>query len=251
MSSPSRVNLLGLAAMVVALAALTGCGPASTDVALPTPTTAPATTDPSATLGETPPVQPVSQPTNPPGGQSGGQSGGQPNGQPAPQTPSWPSPEDCVSYNPGAVTVKFEAGAYSVTDGSKVVLRVYGQQGDSTGQQALALAQRYSRHCYIGRNNNRGEDRNEYIFDYWRDSSGRASSIVDLEEICSNYNKNNLTVEDMGDGYGWRVKDHDHVLHLFDNESDARNGKLVLAKSSQICSIGDNDDGQDVATFAL
>ena len=52
-------------------------------------------------------------------------------------------------------------------------------------------------------------------------------------------------------GTGWRVKDHDHVLHLFDNETDARNGKLVLAKSSQICYIGDNDDGQDVATFAV
>jgi hypothetical protein len=147
--------------------------------------------------------------------------------------------------------VKYEAGAYTVTDGSKVVVRVYGQQGDTTGQQVLALAQRYSRHCFIGRNNNRSEDLNQYIFDYWRDSSGRTSSIVDQEEICSNYNRDNLTVEDMGDGYGWRVKEHDHVLHLFDNETDARNGKLVLAKSSQICTIGDNDDGQDVVTFAL
>ena len=41
------------------------------------------------------------------------------------------------------------------------------------------------------------------------------------------------------------------MLHLFDNETDARNGKIVLVKSNQICSIGDNDDGQDVATFAL
>ena len=61
---------------------------------------------------------------------------------------------------------------------------------------------------------------------------------------------NNLTVEDMGGGDGWRVKDHDNVLHLFDNESDARNGKLVLAKYSKNCSIGDND-GYDAVNFML
>jgi hypothetical protein len=56
----------------------------------------------------------------------------------------------------------------------------------------------------------------------------------------------------MGSGYGWRVKDHDHVLHLFDNESDARKGKLVLAKYGQICSIGDPGDlGRDVISYSL
>jgi hypothetical protein len=110
-------------------------------------------------------------------------------------------------------------GAYTVSDGTKVVVKVYGQSGDNTGKQALALAQRYSRHCYLGRNNHRTEDREQYIFDYWQNPSGKNTTIPDLEDLCSNYNRNNLTVEDMGDGYGWRVKDHDHVLHLFDNES--------------------------------
>ena len=49
----------------------------------------------------------------------------------------------------------------------------------------------------------------------------------------------------MGDGHGWRVKDHDHVLHEFDNETDARNGALVLAKYSQICQIGSLDTTDD------
>ncbi len=77
------------------------------------------------------------------------------------------------------------------------------------------------------------------------------TTIPDQEEDCSPYDRHNLTVEDMGGGYGWRVKDHDHVLHLFDNESDARNGKLVLAKYSQICSIGFSDDGRDVMSYSL
>lgn len=50
----------------------------------------------------------------------------------------------------------------------------------------------------------------------------------------------------MGSGHGWRVKDHDHVLHVFNNESDARNGRLVLARYGRICLIGtgDHDPGQ-------
>jgi hypothetical protein len=42
------------------------------------------------------------------------------------------------------------------------------------------------------------------------------------------------------------------VLHIFDNESDARAGKLVLAKYGQICFIGDSgDDEQDVVNYML
>jgi hypothetical protein len=250
MSNLNRVNPVHLAAIAaiaaVALTALTGCDPKPENVAIPT-ASPPASPEPSVVPDETQPPGPDGLPANPAAGQPTGQS----TGQPPPQSPSWPSPEDCVSYNPGSVTVKYEAGSYTVSDGSKVVVRVYGQQGETTGQQALALAQRFSRHCYIGRNNNRSEDRNAYVFDYWRHPSGNTPSIVDQEEICSDYDRNNLTVEDMGNGYGWRVKDHDHVLHLFDNQTDARNGKLVLAKYHQICSIGDNDDGHDVATFGL
>ena len=56
----------------------------------------------------------------------------------------------------------------------------------------------------------------------------------------------------MGSGHGWRVRENDHVLHIFDNESDARAGKLVLAKYSQICFIGDSgDDEQDVVNYML
>jgi len=55
----------------------------------------------------------------------------------------------------------------------------------------------------------------------------------------------------MGGGDGWRVKDHDHVLHLFDNGKDAQNGKLVISKYSKVCSFGDGDNDQDVITYWL
>jgi len=43
----------------------------------------------------------------------------------------------------------------------------------------------------------------------------------------------------MGGNEGWRVKDHDHVLHLFFTEQDARAGQLVLSKYAKVCLIGD------------
>jgi hypothetical protein len=176
--------------------------------------------------------------TQPP---AGGQPLPPPNTGPA---ASWPTPEDCISYNPNNLTVRYEAGLYAVNDGSSVVVRVSGGPGENVGTKALALAKRYRSHCFLGRGNNR-EDKNQYVFDYWRNPSGMTPAIEDSEDDCSPYNRNNLTVEDMGGGYGWRVKDHDHVLHLFNNESDARNGKLVLSKYSQACSIGNSGDSDD------
>jgi hypothetical protein len=165
-------------------------------------------------------------------------------------TSDWPSPEDCISYNPSTLTTHYEAGIWVVSSGSVAVIRVHGGPSDNTGQKALALAQHYKRHCFIGRNNPR-PDPGPYSMDYWRDSSGQNPTIPDQEDDCSPYNRNNLTVEDMGGGDGWRVKDHDHVLHLFDNQKDAQNGKLVISKYSKVCSFGDGDNDQDVITYWL
>ena len=155
---------------------------------------------------------------------------------------AWPSPEDCLTYDPGNLTKQYAAGIHQIMDGSRIVLRLHGGPSENIGEQGLALARRYKKHCYLGRGNTR-EEKGEYVFDYWRDASGSTPSIPD--ENCSGYNRNNLTVEDMGSGHGWRVKEHDHVLQQFDNESDARNGKLVLGKYSRICFIDQGYDGLD------
>jgi hypothetical protein len=146
------------------------------------------------------------------------------------------------------LTSHYEAGIWTVTYGSVEVIRVHGGPSDDTGQKALALAQHYKRHCFIGRGK-LYQDRGGYVFDYWRDPSGQNPPIPGQENDCSPYNGNNLTVEDMGGGEGWRVKDHDHVLQLFYDEADARAGKLVLSKYNQICTIGDGSNDQDVVTY--
>jgi hypothetical protein len=163
-----------------------------------------------------------------------------------PAAAAWPTPENCVSYNPANVTKFYEAGIHVIKDGGKELLRLTGGPSDIVGQQGLSLAKRYKKVCFLGRGNTR-EESNQYVFEYWRDSSGSNPSIPD--ENCGNYDKNNLTVENMGGGDGWRVLDHNNPLQLFDNESDARNGKLVLAKYSKICRIGDADDNGVVISY--
>ena len=203
--------------LVVAAGLLTGCGgkSASTSVA-PTPDqTAPATT--AATAGPTPTTA-----------RTTATSGGG----------DWPSPEDCVSYDPTSLTTHYEAGVWTVGDGSVEAVRVEGGPSDNRGQKVLAVAQHYRRHCFIGRGR-MYEDTGKYIFDYWRDPSGQNPPIPDQSEDCSPYDRSNLTVEDMGGSEGWRVKDHDHVLHVFYAEQDARAGQLVLSKYGQACFIGD------------
>ncbi|MEU8074917.1 hypothetical protein AB0B31_05660 [Catellatospora citrea] len=169
--------------------------------------------------------------------------------RPSPAAPSWPSPADCVSYNPNNLTVQYAAGIHQVMDGSKIVARLYGGPDENVGDQGLALAKRYKRHCFIGRGNGR-EDASAYVFDYWRDSSGRSTTIPGEDDACSSYDRGNLQVNDMGGGQGWRVKDDDNVLHVFDDESDARDGRLVLAKYGRICRLGNPpDDDQDYVTY--
>jgi hypothetical protein len=229
-----RTTLAASSALVCVLVAVAGCGSKPSTVVDPTA---------SGTLavGSAAPTTPAATPAKTTGGTSGGGTSGG-------GSSDWPSPEDCVSYNPTNVTVHYEAGIFQVNDGTKVVMRLHGDPSSNVGQQGLALAQRYARHCYLGRNNTRTQDRAAYIFDYWRDPTGKSTTIPDEADACSDYNRNNLTVENMGGADGWRVKDHDHVLHLFDNGSDANNGKLVIAKYSHICTIG-GDDNQDYTSY--
>jgi hypothetical protein len=229
----ARYGAVAVAALAAALAA--GCGGPSQGAAGPTPGT-PATSSPSPTATQSAPPPPPGQATAT---------------RTTAAAAAWPTPEDCVGYDPSAVTVRYEAGIYSVEDSSTIVMRVHGAPGDGTGDKALALARHYRKHCYLGRHNTR-EDHNAYVFDYWRNPSGMTPEIPGREDDCSSYDRGNLTVEDMGDGYGWRVKDHDHVLQLFDNGPDARHGKLVLSKYRQICFIGGfENENPDVVSYLL
>ena len=203
--------------LVVAASLLAGCGgKQATTSGAPTPDQ----TAPTTTAAVTP------SPT--PRATTGGTGGGG----------DWPSPEDCVSYDPTGLTTQYEAGFWTVTDGSVEAARVQGGPSDNNGQKVLALAQHYKRHCFLGRGR-MYDDSGNYVFDYWRDASGQNPAIPDQDKDCSAYDPTSLTAQDMGGNEGWRVKDKDRVLHSFYTEQDARAGQLVLSKYGRICLIGD------------
>jgi hypothetical protein len=234
-------------AIIFMLGAATGCGGADTPAApAPGASTTTPTEDPQV-VGDAP--APAASNAGGSGGGGGGGGGGSGGGQAA----DWPSPEDCITYNPNNLTKRYEAGIWTINDGGIQVMRLHGGPSDNVGEKGLALAKRYRSHCFIGRNNHR-EEKYSYIFDYWRNSSGINSTIPDQEDDCSPYNRSNISVDEMGDD-AYRVKDHDHVLHGFDTRTDANNGKLVLGKYNQICFIGDSDDndtmGQEQVNYML
>src|SRR5262249_32174424 len=62
-----------------------------------------------------------------PTGQPGPSNGGQPPAMTTKSTATtsssdWPNPEDCVTYNPNALTTQFANGVYTVTNGSILVI---------------------------------------------------------------------------------------------------------------------------------
>ena len=208
-------------ALVLVLGAAAGCGatPASPGA------------DPSGAGVLGPGESPSATETTPPDPGPGAGTTAAP-----PPAAQWPSPLDCISYEPTALTTVYAAGVWAVKQNQNEIVRVYGGPSENSGQKLLALAKRYRQVCFIGRANYR-DDKEAYIFEYWRNPSGINSPIPDSEDDCSSYDRNNLQVNDMGSGYGWRVKDDDHVLQIFDTDVDAKNGKIVLAKYNQICEV--------------
>jgi hypothetical protein len=227
-----RLPLATTVAIICVLAGASGCGGSSAPNTL-APSASSASPEPEVSATGVGGSAADPQPTGNSGGGGGGGGGGS-------QASDWPSPEDCIAYNPNNLTKRYEAGIWTVNDGGIQVMRLHGGPTDNVGDKGLALAKRFKSHCFIGRNNHR-EEKYSYIFDYWRNSSGINTTIADQEEDCSPYNRGNISVDAMDDD-AWRVKDHDHVLHAFDTKTDANNGKLVLAKYNQICFLGQDDD---------
>jgi len=79
--------------------------------------------------------------------------------------PTTISPEDCVRYSPGNLRiVDLGALGWAVMDGSTQI-RLLDNQVDAAAM--LAVAQEYSSHCFIGRNNTQPTP-SYYIVEYWK-----------------------------------------------------------------------------------
>ena len=261
MSNLLKVGPLRFAALAVAALALgAGCDDKPSAQAPTVPASHPVASPPPAT-GVLGPAEEPAGGTRPPSGQSrSGGSGGSGSSavgrwltaQAARARPrSGPARRTASRTTRTTSTLAYDAGVYTVKDGSKLVVRVYGSQGDEVGDKALALAQRYRKHCYLGRDNGR-EDEASYVFDYWRDASGLKPTIPGQEDDCSVLRPHRP--DRRRHGQRPRVagpRERPRAAHLRQRVRRPA-GKLVLAKYGQICFIGDSgDDEQDVVNYML
>jgi hypothetical protein len=76
-----------------------------------------------------------------------------------------PQAEDCIPYNTGALRLDdLGPSGWRLTDGVASMLVL---DNPTDAQEALGLARRYSKQCFIGRDNARA-DRLAYIVQYWK-----------------------------------------------------------------------------------
>jgi len=138
---------------------------------------------------------------------------------------------DCILYNTAGLQIVQEPDDWLLTDGHEAM---YTLDNPVDAANALALAQRYSVNCFIGRENTRA-NRLAYIVDYWQNPTGAATTIS--PEDCQAYSAGNLQIVNLG-ANGWALMDGARQILLLDNQGDA-NAALALAKQySSLCFIG-------------
>jgi hypothetical protein len=140
--------------------------------------------------------------------------------------------EDCLPYDPRRLRIVDEgANGWLLTDGP---MRMQMLDNQADAERALALAQRHTAQCFIGRDNTRPE-RKRYITEYWTGSSGISSTIAG--EDCISYNPATVGVFDRA-ALGWRLEDGSNFLVLFDDHADANRGLTVARGASRLCFVG-------------
>lgn len=153
----------------------------------------------------------------------------------------WPATEDCINHDPTKLAVVYNStdNLWQVVEGGTHYMLAYKREIDA--QTGLAVAKRYTKHCFIGRGNTRTE-RYRYIMDYYRGPSGIATVIPSPD--CLTHNGDNLSIEDLG-ATGWRVNQGSEAIALFDTKADAQAAILVMKHYNRHCYIGRGYSGSD------
>jgi hypothetical protein len=142
------------------------------------------------------------------------------------------APEDSIPYNPANLRIANEgASGWLLTDD---VSRMLILDNETDAKNALALAQRHTGQCFIGRDNPR-PNRRDYIVQYWKGHSGLSTTMS--EEDCIPYNPANVRIVNEG-ATGWLLTDDVSRMLILDNETDAKNALALARHHTAQCFIG-------------
>jgi hypothetical protein len=113
---------------------------------------------------------------------------------------------------------------------------------------AVKVARKYTRSCYVGRGNTRPE-RSRYIVQYWEGPSGLPAGLAPALD-CSGYNPATLAVNSAG-ASGWRLSDGTHEILLLDTAADAERAKIVAGGATKLCLIGASNSRLDWHRYTM
>ncbi|GIG63913.1 zinc ribbon domain-containing protein [Phytomonospora endophytica] len=156
-----------------------------------------------------------------------------PTPEPKPEfTPPVLNPEDCIDYDPNALTiVDLGADGWRLDENGTHALVVFDNQADA--QLGLEIAQKHDRYCFVGRGNTR-PDPQQFIYEYWL--GGGTDDKEYTEGNCVTYDNSEVRYEASGDA--WGVYAAEQPLLLLDNETDAQNAVTLAEAYTRMCSIG-------------
>jgi hypothetical protein len=155
----------------------------------------------------------------------------------------WPSPADCVSYDPttAAITVQFAIApatpTYHIKSGSTTVLS-FKRMEDA--QEGLKVVKAYKQHCWVGRGNSMPTPE-AYTMDYWLSP---VSSPTIASPDCFPHTASELAVKDNGNGT-WTVRTNSELISSFDTKAQAQDAILVMKHYNRHCYLGRGYSGTD------
>ncbi|MBN1642964.1 MAG: hypothetical protein JXA09_17135 [Anaerolineae bacterium] len=154
--------------------------------------------------------------------------------------------EDCLPYDYKLLDIKDggENGWYLVGDKGHQMLLL---DNKNDAHDALALAQRHTEHCFIGRGNTR-PNRLDYIVDYWQGDSGIRTTIPD--EDCLPYDPDALRIVDEGKT-GWLLTDGRTRILILDDEQDAQAALTLARQYKYHCFIGRGNTRPESAAYIV
>ena len=153
---------------------------------------------------------------------------------------------DEISYNPRTLRIVDEgANGWLLTDGASR-MKMLASKEDA--RNAMAVARRYNRQGFIGRDNSR-TNRIDYITEYWAGHSGLPWQPLTKTDAIP-YHPMNVVAEDL-DAAGWRIRDGNNWMLLGNDMNDACAILGVVERYSRMCFIGRDNTRPDRKRYIM
>ncbi len=160
-------------------------------------------------------------------------------------TAAAPALTDCLPYDPGKLRITDEGTrGWLLTDGSS---RMKVLDNGTDAQAALAVAQRHTSHCFIGRDNTR-PNRANYIVEFWIGSSGLTPTVEAPD--CIPYHPTKLSITDEG-ANGWLLSEGPSRMLMLDTKADAELALAAVKTWSAQCFVGRDNKRADRMQYIM